>query len=298
MAGRLRPLQRTSGLEPESLAACMVYFWFHIEIEPQEIADPETWNGNRSLVENVASRFPSTRPTEEACRGLTMGNDFTGANISRFYGVQIEKTDSLDRHLKLVSDRHTPHSLLSLFLRFLLFKQFPFEQTRIRTVLQVFCDMPVIHTLLLQELDDGSPACPLPRTLYDEVYGSFRLLFPRREHYQKYFGWAVRHKFDYHILRRDGERDLSRYDVLNARLSALLDLYNSPTIHWWHPLIDRRNKREHFTLWIAIWAFVFGFFSLVTGLVSGIYAVKQYDLGLAAACAESGDHPRMKTYCG
>ncbi|KAK2031998.1 hypothetical protein LX32DRAFT_691267 [Colletotrichum zoysiae] len=309
MAERLRPIQGTSGFEPKSLAACVVYFWFHVEIEPQDIANQRRWSDERSLIENVTSRFPSSGPTTEAYRGLIMGHDFTGVNISRFYGVQIKKTDSLDRHLELelVNDSHMPNpawfrSCWFIFLPFtiyyFLFKEVPFQSRRRRTILHVFCDMKVIDTLLLQKLDDGSPACPLPPKLYHEVYGSFSLLFPRLKHSWTYFGWAVSNKVDSRIFRGSGERNLSRYDVFNARLSALLDLYNSPTIHWWHPLIDRRNKREHFTLWIAIWAFIFGFFSMVTGLMSGIYAVKQYDLGLAAACAESGDHPRMKTYCG
>ena len=61
--------------------------------------------------------------------------------------------------------------------------------------------------------------------------------------------------------------------------------------------MDRRNKKEHATQLIALWAFLFAFLSLLFGLISAIYGIKQYDLGIAAACAENGDHPALKGYC-
>ncbi|KAK2040163.1 hypothetical protein LZ31DRAFT_558118 [Colletotrichum somersetense] len=295
MAERLRPLQGTSGLEVKCLVASVVYFWLRVKMELWEIADPRKWSDERSLVENVASRFPSPGTTSEARRDLAMSDDFTGANISRFSGVRIKMTDSVDRHLELDinSSSRSSHYLSILF--------YVFISRRIRrtqTTLKVFCDMEGFLMLFTQKLEDGSPVCPLPPTLYYEVYNSLGLLFPKRKHFKTYFGKTVARKIPFYFFVIGGERNLSCYEVFNARLGELLNLYSNPTIHWWHPLIDRRNKREHFTLWIAIWAFLLGFFSLVTGLVSGIYAVKQYDLGLAAACAESGDHPRMKPYCG
>ncbi|KAK1990351.1 hypothetical protein LX36DRAFT_414158 [Colletotrichum falcatum] len=292
MLERLHPLQETSGLETHHLAACVVYFWFRVRMMPYEFASNGPWSHERSLVHNVVSRFPGPAPAVEAGFGQTLSHDFTGPNISRFYGIRIQRTDSLDRHLEL--DNHDP-SIGITRKRYFVQKR---DLRRKHPTLRVFCDTPALETLFREELDDGSPACPMPRALYRDVSNSFGILFPRPALCAAYFGDAAARDLSWGYYSSARERNLARYDRFRARLGVLLDVYNSPTVHWWHPLVDRRNKREHFTLWIAIWAFVFGFLSLLTGLVSGVYAVKQYDLGLAAACAESGDHPRMKSYCG
>ncbi|KAK2010656.1 hypothetical protein LZ32DRAFT_660246 [Colletotrichum eremochloae] len=267
---------------------CVVYFWFHIKLPPWEPdASLGIWSNARSLVDDVASRFPIPASTTESRSSQTLSHDFVGPNISRFYGVQINRTDSLDEHLQL--DNFDP-SIAA-----------PPKESSIQSgqmTMNVFCDTRVLETLFTEKLDDGSPVCPLPRALYFEVSRSFGLLFPKISHCETYFGDTVSRNLSLYYFTAPRERNLSHYNVFKARLSVLLNIYNSPTIHWWHPLVDRRNKREHLTLWIAIWAFLFGVFSLLTGVVSGIYAVKQYDLGLAAACAESGDHPRMRKYCG
>jgi hypothetical protein len=92
-------------------------------------------------------------------------------------------------------------------------------------------------------------------------------------------------------------RSLQSFPYFAERLAKLIDIHRGPTTHWWHFLVDRRNKREHATQLIALWAFLFAFLSLVFGLISAIYGIKQYDLGIAAACAENGDHPALRGYC-
>ncbi|KZL73093.1 hypothetical protein CT0861_02328 [Colletotrichum tofieldiae] len=268
---QLSGLEQESGMKTDQIVVCVVYFWFHVKISPWELkSDFGIWSHEKSLIDNVASRFPTPTSTAEMSLSQNLSDGFTGLNLSRFYGIEIARTDSLDQHLKLES------SDVSFFT----------NKRRHKTdkvTLKVFCDTIALQQLFTEQLDDGSPVCPLPRALYFEIAKSFRLLFPTQSDCQKYFGRLVGHQSSLYYLALGRERSLSQYPTFNTRLNTLLNIYNSPTIHWWHPLVDRRNKREHFTLWIAISAFIFGFFSLLTGLISGIYAVKQYDLGLASA---------------
>ena len=222
-----------------------------------------------SLREELVPRFPKdVRITTGA-----WPPHLTVANLAKFHALNISWTDSLEKHLT----REMTHGNATLFV---------FDQ----------------WTYLRGFHDPESDFSPFPAGFVREVLDTVLLLFPPNDPTTAMF-LKTQNRPDliineYRAKQMPRVLDRSNYQFFQDRIAGRLDVYNSPTTHWWHFLIDRRNKKEHFTQWLAIWAFLFAFFSLLFGLISVVFTIKQYNLTVVAACIDNPGHPSLRNYCG
>ncbi|KAF2008411.1 hypothetical protein BU24DRAFT_429423 [Aaosphaeria arxii CBS 175.79] len=252
-----------------------IAYWYHsmvAQFGPTSISKSRAhfgekiyWDIGLSFHANMVRQL---RPSSVAMQG-SLPHAFTMANLVKYHGLQIVWIKDLQLHLKLAV----------------------FDDTRVLCIY----DDPQCIELLIRTFDEEKSA--YKREFLHEILDTLNLLFPpfssdTMDLLKKEEGMQVHRE-----LFRLRNLDLSDYPMYGERLKHILDIYNGPTTHWWHFLFDRRNKREHFTQLVALWAFVFAFLSLAFGLVSAVYSAMQYQLSIEVACAEFGDHPRLSKHC-
>lgn len=224
------------------------------------------FDAEMTVRDNIIALLPADGSPLTTGSAAEIDFSLTAANLAYFYGVKMVWTSFVNHHLELKHEDNGERQLL-------LFS----EST----------NLSLLH---------GTR----PFTgFFEEVFATMHLLFPSgkasRSFLKKtnYPGYISEDSF----ALSSRLRSLHNFPYFAERLAKLIDIHRGPTTHWWHFLVDRRNKREHATQLIALWAFLFAFLSLVFGLISAIYGIKQYALGIAAACAENGDHPALRSYC-
>ena len=233
-----------------------------------------SFHRDKTVQENINAIFPSTtlRHTSGTSSEIEIG--FTAANLVYFHGVRIKWTPFVNNHLVLETTRDAER-ILYFYPNF---DEYLLEVSRPDNRRRVVVEITATMVLLFPKFDKASEKL-LKKIESPQLYDDLHLGIIE-------FG-----------VERLLPRNLDEFPIFGKRLAELLDLYRRPTTHWWHVFVDRRNKKEHATQLIAIWAFVFAFLSLVFGLISAIYGIKQYDLGIAAACADNSDHPALRYYC-
>lgn len=128
---------------------------------------------------------------------------------------------------------------------------------------------------------------PLPLDLLRETIDTLNLLFPfghgptrellRRENKLALYGLGT--------CNRGRRLTIGDYRVWRVQIARLIDVFNEPPRNWWQLLSDRRDLREWATFWLGPMVLMLTVVSIVTGTVSSVYAVKQYNLARAQACA-------------
>ncbi|KAF2437359.1 hypothetical protein P171DRAFT_526926 [Karstenula rhodostoma CBS 690.94] len=214
------------------------------------------WPTEVSLKEAVQSHFSDVDATDIRDESLGPGLDpsFTASTLVEICGIKLSWTSNLMDHLRL-DKRH-----------------------RVLTVYE--------HKICLLNHTKGIDS-PLPLDLLHETIDTLNLLFPfghgptrellRRENKLALYGLGTCNR-----TRRLGIGD---YRIWRTQITSLVDVFNEPPRNWWQLLSDRRDLREWTTLWLGLMVLVLTIVSIVTGTVSSVYAVKQYNLARAQACA-------------
>lgn len=87
------------------------------------------------------------------------------------------------------------------------------------------------------------------------------------------------------LCNRARRLDMGGYRVWRSQIAGLIEIFNEPPRNLWQLLSDKRDLKEWATFWLGLMVFVLTIVSIVTGTVSSVYAVKQYNLARAQACA-------------
>ncbi|KAL1637732.1 hypothetical protein SLS58_009159 [Diplodia intermedia] len=80
--------------------------------------------------------------------------------------------------------------------------------------------------------------------------------------------------------------EIDRYTFWGHRLSDLLDAFEAPPRDIWQRLKNQRNFNDWAKFLIGLLVLVSTVVSIVTGTVSTVYLIKQYNLALTQDCAE------------
>lgn len=140
----------------------------------------------------------------------------------------------------------------------------------------------------------------IPQTILQEAIDTLNFLFP--------FGHGPTRE----LLRREKKMSLYRlgfcdrarmlaladYDVWQARVANLVEVFNEPPRDLRQLLSDRRNVMEWATFLIGMLVLILTLVSIAFGTVSTVYAIKQYELALAQACVAEGAAELLSRFCG
>ncbi|KAL1603513.1 hypothetical protein SLS60_005100 [Paraconiothyrium brasiliense] len=214
------------------------------------------WPAEISLREAVHSQFALVDPADNVDKYFSPGLDpsLTASALVDICGIKLAWTSNLMDHLRL-DKRH-----------------------RVLTVYE--------HKICLLNHIKGDDS-PFPLGFLQETIDTLNLLFPfghgptrellRRENKLALYGLGT--------CNRDRRLSFGDYRVWRVQMASIVDVFNEPPRNWWQLLSDRRNLREWATFWLGPMVLILTIVSIVTGTVSSVYAVKQYNLACAQACA-------------
>lgn len=227
------------------------------------------WPSELSLRDLVHSQFQSSPVDDlsnEKPSKTQLDPSFTASSLVDICGMKIAWTHNLADHLNLDKRR------------------------RILTVYE--------HKIcLLNHAKDADSL--IPQSVLHEAIDTLNLLFP--------FGHGATRE----LLRREkkmalyclGFCDRARvlaltdYNVWRGRVADLVEAFNEPPRDLKQLLSDRRNVMDWATFWIGMLVLVLTLLSIAFGTVSTVYAIKQYDLALAQACAVEGAALLLPRFC-
>lgn len=255
----------------------MIRIWLTVEVRSSHVARPShpantgaiEWPLYLSLREVLYSEFlpPSTGDRSKSLRTAGLDPSFTAVALVNICSITLDWTQNLANHLKL--DKR-------------------------RLVLSVY-----EHKICLvnHSKDVNSP---IPHPTLQEAIDTLNLLFP--------FGHAPTRQllqrekrmplYRLGICKRTRVQALKEYPIWGRRLAELVELFDEPPRSWWQLFIDRRNLKDWVAFWIGIiLLLVLTLVGIITGAISSIYTVKQYNLTLAQACSEDGAFEKLSQYC-
>ncbi|KAJ4369236.1 hypothetical protein N0V83_006321 [Neocucurbitaria cava] len=186
---------------------------------------PILWSNANSGLNSVLEEYFQKSSTSE--QEIKFGEDFTAFNIQQFAGLQIQWTNNLANHLRVMDNDTT----LCLFY----------------------------HVTFLRHQNSAI----FPEGLMEETLRTLALLFPRNDKNTR--KWLLTDCFstnnifclDMQIL--NGERVIGEqrraetYEFWRDELLTLKEIFDKPRptslVHFWY---DRRNKAQWYTFWIAV----------------------------------------------
>lgn len=226
------------------------------------------WECHQSLKDCVRS----VRDSEAGSCNIVTDAAFTAATLTSMCGVHILWTSNLLDHLYF--DRHS-------------------------RVLHVYeHKLCIMNHLKHSEQDLKWIGDARLFSLLRETMDTLNLLFPFTDQETKAF--LTRQGRPFYGLGLCGRKlqySLSQYPHWHARLADLVELFNEPPQRWRQILMDRRDKVQWATFWIAALVLVLTIISIIFGVVSSVYAVKQYNLALAQACSGQDAQVQLPHFC-
>ncbi|KFA68640.1 hypothetical protein S40285_10835 [Stachybotrys chlorohalonatus IBT 40285] len=152
---------------------------------------------------------------------------------------------------------------------------------------------------LLNHLQYGQD-CPVPRDALEEALDTLNLLFPPTDPATHRYLKAQHRPFhQLGFCSRNVKRDLQHYRYWQNNLVDLLhDLEEQPYgLGQLRLDKDRRNLLQFATFWIATIVALLTVISIAFGVVSTVYAARQYNLALAQACSTPDGAVNLPEYC-
>jgi hypothetical protein len=225
-------------------------------LSPRRGSETIEWFNEISLKEALQSHFCLLSQTNTSDQSFGPGLDpsFTASALVDICGIRLSWTSNLMDHMQL-DKRH-----------------------RVLTVYE--------HKICLLNHIKGIDS-PFTLDLLQETLDTLNLLFPfghgptrellRRENKLAMYGLGT--------CNRERRLAVGDYRAWRVRIMNLTEVFNEPPRNWWQLLNDRRDLREWATFWLGPMVLVLTVVSIVTGTVSSVYAVKQYNLARAQACA-------------
>jgi hypothetical protein len=204
------------------------------------------WKRDKSLDAMVDAHF---RKRTNAVYMESQLDDFTAAKLKSVCRLNIEWTNSLNDHLRLIGSR----GKRTLFI----------YQQKIS---------------LANHGKVGSPMIPV--AILDEAISTLELLLPLGDPETKDFLSEVGKLSLYTTApsEKPPAADLDEFDYWKGHLARLLNLLNGPPESFLQRLFDTRDLGQ----WAALWVGIFGIliFTLLFGILATVYAIKQYFLAV------------------
>jgi hypothetical protein len=219
-----------------------------------------------TLQELTKSLFLRNRTPLSGNLEIVMDPRFTAAHLVKVCNIKLNWTDNLADHLRFD------------------------KKYRVLTMYK--------HKICLVNHYESEGIAIIPQDILLEALDTLNLLFPFSDESTREL--LLKEKQPFWSLgncKRERELDLSKYSYWGDQLTELHRVFHEPPHNWWQLLIDRRDKKEYVTLMIAILAFILALFSLILGAISAVYAVKQYNLGIAQACSTWQGETMLAQYC-
>lgn len=140
----------------------------------------------------------------------------------------------------------------------------------------------------------------IPQAVLEEALDTLNLLFPYGDEATKAF--LLRQGRPFYGLGYCGRErllDLSKYHYWRDRVSDLVEVMREEPIGLQQLSLakDGRNFLQFATFWMAFFVAVLTITSIVFGVVQVVYAIKQYNLAVAQACAAPGARGMLPKYC-
>ena len=229
------------------------------------------WPAETSLNALLHNQFPKSRhkyPVSHSQQGALIDRDLTVAYLFNVCDIRLHWTNNLIDHLSL---------------------------DRKRRVLTIYR-----HKICLVNHARTPETTILPLDLLQETIDTLNLLFPISDGRTKalLIGEGDSEPlFELGNCGRNMRFDLAHYDHWRDRLEALIDVFNEPPRHWRQLMSDRRNKLNFATFWVAVLVLVLTIVSMICGVMSNVYTVKQYNLAVAQACSLPDAASILPFYC-
>jgi hypothetical protein len=231
------------------------------------------WREDQSLSALAAAHFKSTGTKASAT--VRLGDDLTMANLIAGYGFRIRWTHNLAEHLSFDG------------------------AGKIITIYE--------HKICLRNHLQFKNETALPTAILEEAIDTLNLLFP--------FGEPSTDS----LLRRQGKPfyglgycgrqrmlDIDKYSFWRGSIQELQRVMDEPPSGLQQLALarNRRNVLSFATFWMATAVSILTIISLVSGVLSTLYAKRaydlallQYELSLAQACTESGAREHLPGFC-
>ena len=204
------------------------------------------WNRDESLDAILNAHF---RKGTKAVHMESELDDFTAAKLKSVCRMNIEWTNSLNDHLKLIGNR----GKRTLFI---------YQQ----------------KVSLTNHKKNASPMIPM--AVLNETISTLELLLPLGDPETKDFLYKEG-KLPLYTTAQSGKpraTNLDEFEYWNSRLARLLNLLNGPPESFLQRLLDTRDLAQWATLWVGIFGILI--LTLLFGILATVYAVKQYFLAL------------------
>jgi hypothetical protein len=222
------------------------------------------WKDDESLDTMVARQFPKCT-VRYPLREASFDDSFTAASLKNICRFRIRWTDNIIDHLKLEGPRGNRY--LSIYRhKVCLLNALNGHQTPSSTV--------------------------IPADVLAESILTFDLLFPYGD--PKTTALLKLENVDLWTEISPRERrsiEIDEFEYWKGDLAVLSQKLNGPPETLWQTLFDTRNISQFATLWVAIFGIFF--LTIVFGLLTTIYSVKQYrvardsyELAIAQACQQ------------
>lgn len=231
--------------------------------------DPRTtrveWDQDISITQLIASQFARSKLSPDIGRDR-LDQSFTAAHLVYSSGIKIRWSSNLADHLQLDN------------------------RSRILSVYQ--------HKICLINHLESSLSI-YPKDVLEEALDTINLLFPMGNDSTRELLLKEKRPEMYSVglYGRPCVLDLSDYNYWKNELMELWDAYNEPPRNWRQLLLNRRNKLQWVTFWIAIIIFGLTLIGLGLAAVTTAYAIMQYNLALAQACSAPGAVPSVLKFC-
>jgi len=280
--------QHHTVLNISRLAEFLVAIWLTLKvalpgIQLMTFQPTVSWTAEKSLTDAINEAFASLRThpsganTQTPAFSGTLPAHFTIAYLTKNHGWTVSWSSNLLEHLQI--DPHT------------------------KTVVIYEHKMALVNHL--QDLDNPTRHCPLPRAVLEEALDTLHILFPPENSPTK--TWLEDQNRPFHTLGscgRSEKRDISNYAYWQTNLWQLAAELNKPRRGLRQLTVDadQRNLVDVVTFWTA--AVVAVGLALGFGIASTYFSAKsywvgqaQYDLALAQACSAEGANLSLPQYC-
>ncbi|KAI8952401.1 hypothetical protein F4801DRAFT_541420 [Xylaria longipes] len=228
------------------------------------------WGDSTSLAEAIESHFVSDG---HQTRGMITGRidpSLSLAHLCAHRGFKVFWTSNISEHLNIS------------------------WKSKIITIYE--------HKIFLWNHLRNSKTPIIPRPILEEVIDTLNLLFPLND--RPTTTLLANNGKDFQGLGycsrpRDLCLDLGKFNVWRDRITELVEIMNEEPKGFKQLALEKdgRNFLPFVTFWVAIAVALLSLLNIPFTIVSMIYTVKQYDLALAQACAESNARDALPQYC-
>ncbi len=234
------------------------------------------WTEDSSIKNTIWNHFQTYKSSGRHDPGTRIDSVLTMEHVANEYGYSIHWTSNLSDHL--IIDRDGARGEITIY------------EHKICLVNHLAAQVPVF-----------------PKDLLEETIDTLNLLFPFEDGSTKGF-LRKRGKTFYGLGRCGRERvlELDKYVYWKARIEDLMDILKGQPQGLQQLRLDKRrqNLMQIFTFWVAATVALLTVMSFVFGMLSTVYAKKQYDisvlqyqLSLAQACSAEGAPVLLPAFC-